>query len=393
MKTQFVNGSISPNVIAECMIFPIDKKVKRVSLTLLLSKKGQAINTFVNDNVQLETLLYFMEEVNSLFSLAQSVTFIKTLANWIFLEEKQCLGVIKDLCYRFEKCDSHCDGMFFCRIYQPPSQQNTLSEYSASKNSIPAPFKHHVDCFRSKVKNATISPGYYRIGLSQRAASFFFHELLGHAFEYAEQVQSTKKLNIIFPEELQVIDNPLIPLWYGSYQMDQFCEEATEMTLMQHGVLLGSLDGQYNEVVSKKRKKGRAENLYLNPSPRLSNLIIDFDTKYEKIELVNHLQTGLIIDDFYEGQEAKKVDGEIKLKAYYAHEVIDGYRSKKIYPLVELTISLSRFSKNFISSHGEIQTRPIDCYKKESGWIRTTASSPAIIIHAFLKQKNYKLLF
>ena len=110
----------------------------------------------------------------------------------------------------------------------------------------------------------------------------------------------------------------------------------------------------------------------------MSNLIVEWEGAPAS-PLTELVWDGLVIDDFFEGSETE-TSGVNVLRAAWCEEVRHGARTGVLRGPVEVVVSADELYSRLITCTGEPASRPIDCFKSESGWVRTSVTSPAMLM-------------
>lgn len=344
-----------------------NRRYSLFSVVLSISKKNNALLKYFYDTPLeplslTDCLAVFAYKKNKEIALDAC-----EMLAWIQLNDHYS----KDFTYRFFQQEAH----LYCRAYLEPIESLQFRHYLASSNSLPHTTPLPPSNLPNTITTKRLKSASYKTALTQRAAAFLSHELFGHSLERCVQLREIQSLALQLPKTMSLIDNPLQPDLYGSYYMDQNGKNAKKIILIQDGKPIHSLECS---------KRQRAENFEYDQTPRMSNLLLDSSEKLETTDILSTLGDGILIEDFYEGMEATVTNGTVKVKTLFGREVVDGKLTDTVYPNITLSTSLAQFNNGLVAFYGDVDSRPIDCFESASGWIRTTSSSPNIILNALL---------
>jgi hypothetical protein len=226
--------------------------------------------------------------------------------------------------------------------------------------------------------------GVARVALSPRAACLLAHEALGHESELWQGMTTDQNvarlLNWRLPERLSVWDDPTIPASYGGYQADESGDVATRELLIHGGTPVRMLgDNAMTSGALRVIPRHRGEHLYAPPAPRQSNLVLEWDSP-SACGLEELVDSGLIVDDFFEGCEAESCGASV-LRAACCEEVRHGKRTGRVSGPLELVVSPYELRGALLECTQHSTTRAIDCHKARGGWVRTSCCSFGMVLN------------
>lgn len=144
--------------------------------------------------------------------------------------------------------------------------------------------------------------------LSPGHSGVLIHEAVGHLLEADFNRKKTsvfwnKRGKRVGSEQIFIYDDPTIPYFRGSYNIDDEGTLPHKTPLVEGGVLVGLLQDRLSAKIMKERLTGhgRRQDFTCMPIPRMSNTYID-NGEYEPQEIVKSVSKGFYADRFQGGQ-------------------------------------------------------------------------------------------
>ena len=254
---------------------------------------------------------------------------------------------------------------FFHRKYRY-HLQNNISFFEAQKNSI-IPDKIQAQVQHCLVTDP-IATGKYRIAFAPRAACFLVHELFGHIFENHKLLKSFLTRGFKCPSGFYFYDDPTPLHGYGSYEFDANFNKSQRCECIHNGKILTSMDFFKNTTIAQ-----RVEDWSKKPEGRMSNIILNIEREQDDSPSFD-----LYVEDCFEGEEPSFESDILTLKTRSCFTA----GGKLLKDTIVFSLNVFDFYHKYISSFSSPTQRAIDCFKPQSGWVRTSAEAPGIILDA-----------
>ena len=246
--------------------------------------------------------------------------------------------------------------------------QNNMSFFEARKNIIiPENNEKHI---LHSMASKRLAPGQYRVAFSPRASCFLVHELFGHIFENHKLLNYFLSRGLKCPAGFYFYDDPTSLYGYGSYDFDANLNRSRRCECIHNGEIRASMDLFGDAIIAQ-----RVEDWRKKPEGRMSNIVLNISNDKEDTP---SYACDLFVEDCFEGNEASFVSDRITLKTRSCFS-----SEKKLFKdTIVFSLNVFDFYYKYISSFSTSCQRAIDCFKPQSGWIRTSAEAPGIILDA-----------
>jgi TldD protein len=166
------------------------------------------------------------------------------------------------------------------------------------------------------------------IVLSPGHSGVLIHEAVGHLLEADFNRKKTsvfwnKMGRRVGTEQVTIYDDPTIPSFRGSYNVDDEGTVPRKTALIEKGVVTGLLQDGLSAGIMKKKPTGhgRRQDYSHWPIPRMANTYIDRG-EYDPAEIVRSVRKGLYVDSLQGGQVEDS--GKFTFSVSLAHLIEDG---------------------------------------------------------------------
>ncbi len=219
--------------------------------------------------------------------------------------------------------------------------------------------------------------------MSNGIGGILIHEACGHSLESREIIKNTSVFSGIKDvnnSNINIIDNPTLNKKFGSFEIDDEGNKATNQILIKNGKIENYLcdNNGVRYLKDKNSGSGRRESYYNIFSSRMSNTYIE-NGKYSFDEIINSIKDGFYVKNIL-GGVVDTISGNFSFNCIETYRILDGKIDYSVcYDNLTIIGNTLDILKNIDMIGNDLKLNCGIC-GSTSGFIYTTVGEPTIKI-------------